>query len=213
MVSSIKSLSSKKSRARSSSGTRSLSRSRSPSSTRSVNRSRSLSRSRSSKSKSVKTDTFKELEKLNSNISQKKTSRPLWFRVFLILLSLVINISILYFVFTIEKPECADACKLDWRHTYVKVASILGLVNLIILLLFPQNKYVVYIIYPITSIIMLTEVFIFYSYILSISKNVNCTCANRDHPVLTSLLKYYSYYNLFVLFITCVFIILYVFMV
>jgi hypothetical protein len=112
-----------------------------------------------------------------------------------IILSIIINSAIIYFTFQLEHPECNTNCKLDWRHNFVKYTAMLCIANNIIMLGNFNNE-AVKVLYSITSLVSLINLFVFYTYMRDISSS-NCRCANTDNPTLTTVLLYYAYFKIF----------------
>jgi hypothetical protein len=103
-----------------------------------------------------------------------------------------INITILYLVMEVEKAQCMQTCKLNWRHQFVKYTSILILVCKVLCMLNIHSPFTAFI-SRLAALMSIINIYVLYVYMQDITENKDCTCANSDHPTLTNIVLYYSY--------------------
>jgi hypothetical protein len=112
--------------------------------------------------------------------------------IFNIVFTLIINTAILYLVMEVEKAQCMQTCKLNWRHQFVKYTSILIIICKI-LCMFNIKGEISQFIYRLTTLMSIINIYVLYVYMQDMSDNKACTCANTEHPTLTNVVLYYSY--------------------
>jgi hypothetical protein len=108
--------------------------------------------------------------------------------------SIIISSMILYLLIQMENEKCLEVCKaVDWRHNYIKYASILTIVLNILnffngkLLNSNGNK-----IMTLVGVINIVNLYALYTYMRDIVANKDCTCANSNHSTVTTIIYYYT---------------------
>jgi hypothetical protein len=151
------------------------------------------SKSRASSPKQASTKTQSKTQSKSRISEEKITDSPKDLtsknHIALLVISFLIQSSILYYLYNLEDAECN--CIRDWRHNFIKGFSVLvicvSLLGLVISNLLKIKA--VMIIYGILSLI---NYYAFITYIGELN-NTKCVCAVVKQPNLNSIMKLYRW--------------------
>lgn len=122
---------------------------------------------------------------------------PFYMRFVFMLITIIWYCVIIYYIHHVEKLSCK--CKIDWRHTYLKIMSYINIIaSLISFMNINLNLNPSYVLIIEIIIIILNAIYIYalYTYI-NVLNSSNCACATTDLPQINKSLDQKKNYILF----------------